>query len=74
LATTTNIYNELQPQASAPVSVKIGLFPARIVTRLSQAKAPKPYPLPLFTVFCHLYQAQFRSKSILISRSRCADR
>jgi hypothetical protein len=36
LATSINIFNELQPQASAPIYAKIGLFPARIVTRLSQ--------------------------------------
>jgi hypothetical protein len=36
LATTTNILNELQPLAIAPIYTEIGLFPARIVTRLSQ--------------------------------------
>jgi hypothetical protein len=51
LATTINIFNELQPLTSAPIYAEIGLFPARIVTRLSQAKAMKPESLPLFTAF-----------------------
>src|SRR5215470_9889298 len=59
LATSTNIFNELQPLASAPLYAKIGLFPWRIVTRLSQANASKHEPLLLFTVFRHQFRAQF---------------
>jgi hypothetical protein len=73
LTTSTNIFNELQPQASALIYTEIGLFPARIVTRLSQANAWKPEPLPLVTAFRHLFQEQFRLKPILVRRIRRHD-
>jgi hypothetical protein len=55
LATSTNIFNELQPLATAPVSVKIGLFPSRIVTRLSQETTLRPegYEFPTFRPSIH---------------------
>src|SRR5262249_47342326 len=73
LTTSTNIFNELQLLAGAPVYTKISLFPGRIVTRLSQANAMKHEPLPLFTVFRHLFRAQFMLKPIMIRRSRRND-
>jgi|SRR5215468_7479676 len=36
LTTSTNIFNELQPQVSAPIHAKICQIPGSIVTRLSQ--------------------------------------
>jgi hypothetical protein len=41
LATSFNIFNELQPLTGAPVYTDLGLFPARIVTRLSQEIIPR---------------------------------
>src|SRR5215475_13641124 len=67
LSTFVNVFNELQPLAGAPVYAEIGPFPARIVTRLSQANASKNEPLPLFTVFRHLFRAQFKRKFIVSS-------
>jgi hypothetical protein len=68
LATSTNIFNELQPPAGAPIYAKIGLFPARIVTRLSQANALKHESLPLFLAFCHYawHTPKIRWRTVLL--------
>ena len=77
LATSTNIFNELQPPVSAPIYAEIGLFPARIVTRLSQATSLRSrsyescprlaYLLPFDAIYKHLQRFAAASRVQLLT-------